>query len=243
MGCNSSPSTGDVEKFLEPKFASCENVKVTNIKKTNGYEEDGYYRVEYTYGIELKDPSALKDFLQTYEQEKENMLAWQTAMDNYDQREHSLVDEIDRMKREHLGQGPKREQFSTNGDSLYLSRDQEQEYFAALDQWKAQNPPPNLIKEKTAELSQIYEERPKKREMKPHLKFFRNADTAMESHYLKGCPGGTYMKFMRGIFDGPRQAAQSNQDARYWFKEYEIKMQGSATMRKTENGWRALSEG
>lgn len=242
-GCNSSPSTGDIEKFLEPKFASCQNVAVVDIKKTNGYEEDGYYRVEYTYGIELNDPSVLTDFLQTYEQEKENMLAWQATMDNYDQRERSLFDEIDQLKREHSGRAPRREQFSTNGDSLSLSGDQEQEYFAALDQWKAQNPPPDVIKEKTAELNEIYEDRPKKRDAKPRLKLFRNADTAMESHYLKGCPGSTYIKFMQGIFDAPRQAAQSNQDARSWFKEYEIKMQGSVTMRKTENGWRALSEG
>lgn len=65
----------------------------------------------------------------------------------------------------------------------------------------------------------------------------------MESLYLKGCPSGTYMKFMRGIFNAPRQAAQSHQDPTYWFKEYKIHMQGFVTMRKTENGWRALNGG
>lgn len=243
VGCNSSPSTGDVEKFLEPKFASCENIKIIDIKKTNGYEEDGYYRAEYSYGIKLKNPSVLKDFLKTYEQEKESMESWQAAMDDYDKREHSLFEEIERMRRERIEQGPKREQFSTTGNSLYLSREQEQEHFAAFELWKAQNPPPSLMQEKTAELNQVYEDRTKKREAKPKLKFFRNADTAIESHYLKGCPSGTYLKFMRGIFDAPREASQSSQDVRHWFNEYELKMQGSVGMRKTENGWRALSNG
>lgn len=60
-GCNSSPSNGDLENFLEPKFAACQNIKVIDIAKTNGYEEDGYYRVDFTYGIALKDVRQLQE--------------------------------------------------------------------------------------------------------------------------------------------------------------------------------------
>ncbi len=35
-GCSSAPSDSDLEKFLKPQFAACDNVKVTHIKKTNG---------------------------------------------------------------------------------------------------------------------------------------------------------------------------------------------------------------
>ena len=73
-GCNSAPGNSDVENFLEPQFASCENVKVTNIKKTNGYEEDGHYRVEFTYDIELKDPDTLTRMRQTYQEERDRVL-------------------------------------------------------------------------------------------------------------------------------------------------------------------------
>lgn len=240
-GCNSAPSTGDVEKFLEPKFASCENIEIVDIKKTNGYEEDGYYRVEFTYDIELKNPSVLKDHLKTYEQEEESMLAWQAAIDEYDKQEKFLMSEIGRLYSEYEDQGPQRHDFSSDG-SPYPDQNRIQEYLMAVQQWKQQNPPPAIWQQKKDELAQLYIDRPKLREQKPQIKFYRNADTAMESHYLKGCPSGTYMKFMRGIFDAPRLAVQNNQDPRYWFQEYETNMQGSVTMRKTENGWRALSE-
>lgn len=60
-GCNSVPGNSDLENSLEPKFASCQNIKLVDIQKTNGYEEDGYYRVEFTYGVALKDASQLKE--------------------------------------------------------------------------------------------------------------------------------------------------------------------------------------
>ena len=84
-GCSSSPGTSDVKKFLEPKFASCENIEIVDIKKTNGYEDDGYYRVEFAYAIKQKNPDALKDLVRTYEQEKqklENITACHTGKCN-----------------------------------------------------------------------------------------------------------------------------------------------------------------
>lgn len=60
VGCNSAPSEGDIEDFLESRFAPCKNIKVVDITKTNGYEQDGYYRVEFAYSLELKDAKALR---------------------------------------------------------------------------------------------------------------------------------------------------------------------------------------
>lgn len=237
-GCNSSPSTGDVEKFLEPNFASCQNIEVVDIKKTNGYEDDGYYRVEFTYGIELKDPSVLKGFLQTYEQEKESMSVWQAAIDARKKQITFIQNEIGRISREYEAQQPQGHQFSNDG-TPYASPDRRKEYFAAVEEWRQQNPRPSAWQERHDELEQLYADGPPE---KPTQKVFMNHDSVVQNHYLKGCPGGTYMKFMRGIFDAPRQAVQSNQDIRYWFQEYKVKMQGSVTMRKTESGWRALSE-
>ena len=105
-GCSSSPGTGDVEKFLEPKFASCENIEIVDIKKTNGYEEDGYYRVEFTYGIELKDPSKLKQLLHTHEQEKESVRTWLEATEARKKHISFLQREIDRIYDEYEALGP-----------------------------------------------------------------------------------------------------------------------------------------
>lgn len=239
-GCNSAPGTGDVEKFLEPKFASCQNIEITDIKKTNGYEDEGNYRVEFTYDIKLKDPSVLKDFLETYEHEKASMLAWQAATEARKKQLNSLENEIRKIYQDYEAQGPQRHQFSSDG-SPYPSPEGLKAYFAAAEQWKRQNPPPSAWQEKQDELAQLYADGPQVQ--KPELQYFMKADTAVQNHYLKGCPSGTYMKFMRGIFDAPRLAVQNNQDPRYWFQEYETNMQGSVTMRKTEKGWRALSEG
>lgn len=241
-GCSSAPDTADVEKFLEPNFASCQNIEIVDIKKTNGYEEDGYYKVEFTYNIELKDPSMLKALLKTYEQEKESKLTWLAAMAAYNKQEGPLHEEIGRLYKEYEAQGPRPNQFSNDGsDYPYGSR--LQEYEMAVKQWKQLNPPPAIWQQKKDELEQLYADRSTLRQQQPHGKIYPHADTAVESLYLKGCPSGTYMKFMRGIFNAPRQAAQSHQDPTYWFKEYEIQMQGIVTMRKTDNGWRALNAG
>ena len=104
-GCSSSPGTSDVKKFLEPKFASCENIEIVDIKKTNGYEEDGYYRVEFTYGIELKDPSMLKQLLHTHEQEKESVRTWLEATEARKKHISFLQREIDRIYDEYEALG------------------------------------------------------------------------------------------------------------------------------------------
>jgi hypothetical protein len=39
VGCSSAPSEGDIEDFLESRFAPCKNIKVVDITKTNGYEQ------------------------------------------------------------------------------------------------------------------------------------------------------------------------------------------------------------
>jgi len=34
VGCNSTPSEGDIEDFLESRFAPCQNIKVVDITKS-----------------------------------------------------------------------------------------------------------------------------------------------------------------------------------------------------------------
>ena len=239
-GCSSSPGTSDVKKFLEPKFASCENIEIVDIKKTNGYEEDGYYRVEFTYGIELKDPSMLKQLLHTHEQEKESVRTWLEATEARKKHISFLQREIDRIYDEYEALGPQRHQFSNDG-SPYPSPDRLKEYFAAFKEWKQQNPPPSSWQERKDELAKLYADGPTVHQ--PNLKVYKNEFSAVGNYYNAGCPRESFSKFILEILKIPGQTVQETQDVTNWFQEYEIKMQGTVTMRKTDNGWRALSEG
>ena len=40
-----------------------------------------------------------------------------------------------------------------------------------------------------------------------------------------------------------RNEAAKAQDILYWLQEQQLQMKGKITMRKTDNGWRALGEG
>ncbi len=141
-GCNSSPSTSDVEKFLEPKFASCQNIEVVDIKKTNGYEEDGYYRVKYTYGIALKDVRQLNAMKQTWETEKAaSELHKEKSKQHYNEVE-ALKEEILALEREFDRNvpSPRQNAFSTTGHSFYLTPDQQAAYEAAIESRNQQRP-------------------------------------------------------------------------------------------------------
>lgn len=236
-GCNSSPSEGDVEDFLQPKFAPCLNIKVTDIDKTNGYEEDGHYRVEYTYVIKLKDPSKLKDFLTAYEEEKQSIDAFQQAVRDKEQYVKNLRKEIERLHQEHYNRMPPQLANYFAGRLPRLPWPEERQYAAAVDEWKAQNPLPSQIQELQDEIKQIDEEFAKR--PVPKVKFYRNSDSFMLGHYLKGCPLDTRANFVPTIFPQAIEA-RNTQDERAWFKAHDFQMKGAVTMRKTEKGWRAL---
>jgi hypothetical protein len=79
---------------------------VTHIKKTNGYEEDGHYRVEFTYDIELKDPDTLKRMRQTYQEERDRVKAWEDAGKADQQQIATLKTEILALRKEHNSSAP-----------------------------------------------------------------------------------------------------------------------------------------
>lgn len=42
------------------------------------------------------------------------------------------------------------------------------------------------------------------------------------------------------MLQGQARAVDQNKDPSQWFEVHETQMKGTVTMRKTENGWRAL---
>lgn len=241
-GCNSSPSTGDVEKFLEPKFASCENIKIIDIKKTNGYEEDGYYKVEYSYGIALKDASQLKKMKAIWQQEQERSAQAQVAYAERDKTVAALRTQIEAMEEE---SAPRYEQFDdgqlhhSQGISAVRVLTPREQHSAALNAWRLN--PPEALRQKQEELK-AYEQAFRAQWGNHSYQFLSKVDTAVSKFYRLGCPGASY-KFTEDMLQGQARAAYQTDDLSHWFEQHEIQMKGSVTMRKTENGWRALSNG
>lgn len=241
-GCNSSPSNGDLENFLEPKFAACQNIKVIDIAKTNGYEEDGYYRVEFTYGIALKDAGQLQEIKTLWQQEQERSAQAKTAYAEREQRVALLRKEIETLEQ---ASAPRFEQFDdgqmhhSQGISATRVLTPREQYLAALDAWR--NHPPEALRLKQQELK-AYEQAFKDQWGNYSYQFLGQVGPAVSRFYRQGCPSTTY-KFTQGMLEGHAQAAEQSNDPSHWFEARELHMKGSVTMRKTENGWRALSDG
>lgn len=240
-GCNSSPSTGDVENYLEPKFASCENIKVIDIKKTNGYEEDGHYRVEYTYGIKLKDAGQLKEMKTIWQQEQERSSQAKVAYAEQDQKVAALRKQIEALEEE---SAPRYEQFDdgqlhhSQGISATRALTPAEQYSAALDAWRLN--PPEPLRQKQEELK-VYEQAFRDLWGNYSYQFLGQVGSAVSKFYRQACPGASY-KFTEGMLQGQARAADQNNDPNHWFEESEIQMKGTVTMHKTENGWRSLSD-
>lgn len=73
-GCGSSkPEASDVQAFLEPFFQACKNIKVVDVKKTNGYQsqnDSNFYTVEFEYSIGFKKQSDWDALVKTYREEE-----------------------------------------------------------------------------------------------------------------------------------------------------------------------------
>lgn len=239
VGCSSAPSEGDIEDFLESRFAPCKNIKVVDITKTNGYEQDGYYRVEFAYAIKQKNPDALKDLVRTYEQEKQKLEDWEQTILAHSQRAHDLDKEVRLLEEDHYKTLPKPQHFFGAASPTWA---QEQQFSAFVKEWQAQNPPPALIQEKKDLLKQTYDEIDKIRLARPYGKVYQNADSAVMGYYLRGCPLDTRANFIPDIFPQALEA-RNTQNEQAWFNERALQMKAAVSMHKTENGWRALSGG
>lgn len=235
-GCSSSPGTGDVEKFLEPKFASCENIEIVDIKKTNGYEEDGYYRVEYTFRVKLKKPSQLKAMLEQWQQEKVEVVQFLEEQAQFYEAKRALDQEIEALEREFATQYP----FQKSSRFSDMNDEERDAYKRAQHAWTMQLDA--FTKPKRDELDALEKAWQARRSAKTSdSPLLGNERDASLIFYYKGCPRDAF-RMSEVMFTSAARASNQTNDPSHWFQEINGSLEGTVTMRKTDKGWRALSE-
>jgi hypothetical protein len=232
-GCNSTPSSGDVEDFLETKFSSCKNIKIVDVKKTNGYEKDGYYQVEFSYRIKYDEA---KDLLRAYLEAKENSAQFVKDEKIFDQQKAELLKEIDRLEAEFKKSTP-----SPYGEmrSIIAGSAEDKALTAASDEWQRKRS--EYTQQKTNELKELEEARQQKRNQSRSNGVLGNEGNKIYDFNLLGCARDAY-KFAPVDFPEKDEEAERTGYKSYMFKAHESKMRGTLAMRKTENGWQSLSQ-
>lgn len=230
-GCSNAPGNSDIEKFLKTKFSSCSNIDIIEIEKIDGYEEDGYYNVEFKYGIEVKNKNNLRDLKRTLieeiEYEKKSSIAY-TERGRVFQKIKSEISAISG------NNFPRREKFDEKHPNL-SQQERNHLFEQALADW-----PPSEIKQKEQEL-ELYEENFHEQWGKHKNQIFGSAWDVAKKFYFEGCSYAA-TNFMRGLINVPAEAVKFDNDQTRWFDEYKIKMTAKVQMRKNESGWRALSD-
>jgi hypothetical protein len=215
---------------------------VTHIKKTNGYEEDGHYRVEFTYDIELKDPDTLKRMRQTYQEERDRVKAWEDAGKADQQQIATLKTEILALRKEHNSSPPSRRlqlQQSTGNGFPGRRRISESADPVGKRASAAKQPAPEDAGARCDGAGSTA----KARARPAHEHHLQQGDRQRLVHVRCRMPEWRLHQFLYPALLQIRNDAAKAQDVLYWLQDQQLQMKGKITMRKTENGWRALSEG
>lgn len=234
-GCSAAPSEGDIEDFMRAKFASCQNIVLKDVKKTNGYAEDDYYAVEFTYSLKVKEPKKLREKKELLIQETEH----QARASVTNQELARLVSDLEHeMQKLDWAGYPKTNEF----DRLYphLPIEERTSLLHAAQAEYVRNPPAE-IQQKRQALRAQKDALEAQHESSSGYQIYGNVWSVAENFYLAGCSGSA-RRFMQPLVNAPRAAANAHNDPTRWFDEYDIQMTAQVPMRKTENGWRALSD-
>lgn len=216
-GCGSSaPDEGDLRAYLEPKFQGCKNIEVVNVKKINGFtdsETSKYYNVEYRYEVRIKSTKEYEQFGKLYAEEKK-------VMDEFRQKGKELDQKEDELRRN----------APASAHAAYPSEEErpaQEQYLKELEALKAERD--HLTRQRWDYGSKT--------------KVLRAPDVTVSNFYLDGCPNkmnpalpvSPALPPGRGVL---RIDLESDDPA--WLSLENIGMTGKVTMRKTDNGWRAL---
>ena len=247
---SSTPSTWDIEDYIESKFSSCENMRITNIKKTNGYQDGKYYKVDFEYTVNLKNSSHLEKLKNIYDEEsaaigesKRRMNSSKELVKQTENEHHQYTAAVTNSKTK-----PRSPEWGGNAE-------QENKYRVDLEQWKTADPEYIAMKEHEkflndakAELKILYANYDD--DMR-NAKVYGKLDAVVSDYYTKGCGSATEMKKYIPITTSSLMSGGlgrmivvmdfgfAKDDIR-WFEPQEMNMAGSVYMRKTDNGWRSL---
>jgi hypothetical protein len=247
---SSTPSTGDIEDYIEYKFSSCENMLIKNIKKTNGYQDEKYYKVDFEYTVKLKNSSHLEKLKNIYDEEsaaigesKRRMNSSKELVKQTENEHHQYTAAVTNSKTK-----PRSPEWGVNAE-------QENNYRIELEQWRATAPEYRAMKEHEeflndakAELKILYANYDD--DMR-NAKVYGKIDAVISDYYTKGCGSATEMKKYIPIktnslmYGGLGRMIVvmdfgfAKDDVR-WFEPQEMNMAGSVYMRKTDNGWQSI---
>lgn len=243
-GCSDTPSSGAIEKALESAVASCKNVEVFDVKKTNGFQDDGFYRVEYSYGVRLKDAGQLKKMKELWNEEKRRDAEYGPAYAEYQQKVGQVQAEIDAIEKTFWEQRPLEKDFPPSYSSNFNIR--HPAYEAALEEHRQKKYAAKQPKEK--ELEALEAAWTQSRAEVPSPRIFGKLSNAIGSLYREGCSSEAW-KYVGDAMvahgnlvrrANPPDVKEKEMDASLYFEVQEIGMNGVMPMRKTENGWRKI---
>ena len=230
-GCGDSvPDEGDLKKFLGESFGTCSNIKVANVKKINGYPEEQYYKVEYSYEIKA-DAAGMKKLIEQYEREVVTAQNWDKERAAHEEHNSIMHEELNVLRNAYINGAPKRD------ISVRLSNAEEAELWKRREAWDAQHLP--AIEQKKKAIDDAVKAQWQGQQGREPLRLVSNTASSVEAWYREGC-GPNIQRFTNGIIQDQRVAAEQSNDQTKLFELSEIGMQGVITMRKTENGWQAL---
>ena len=221
VACSSKPDSSDIENAVGAYFAECKNVKIADVKKTNGHGESDNYKVEFDYTIEVDEEEleafklatmAIVDETARRSAEVEKMLKHQSA----------LNEELSRRRREFENSHP-----SPSAAAFADYND----YSEARKAWVEQLDQGN--EDLQAQVRAVGDEliaaaRPSHGVKRLDM---RAATQELMDFLHKGC-NYKVLSWTRGMQD-PSVKQQSER-----FDIVKYPMHGSMTMMKTEQGWR-----
>lgn len=229
-GCSNAPSSGAIEEALEAIVGPCQNVEVADIEKTNGYQEDGYYRVEYKFALEVKEKSKLKELNETWRAEYRQ---FQESQKLYREVE-AKIEEIGRegaALRESVGPRPQESDFAHLPDSQRFNAHTE-----AVIAWRRLGD--EAARGHRAGEVEALRQRWKQQQRPDFVIVGRESEVTMNFFYA-GCPQQA-VNYVRAAV--PELSRDSNgmldPGRRLSFERAELT--GGMNMRKTENGWRQM---
>jgi hypothetical protein len=234
-GCSQTPSDGEIGRYIEPLFASCENIKLADVSKTNGHGEANGYLVEFSYEIEV-DSDKLDQMRGVYIKEKEQSDTYARDSKSYQVKKQELEEAIGKRHVQFQRDNPMpvsdRLSQSSQFSPEYLEA-QHAAHQAVYDAWKLKRDEDSA--QLTAELAALDEAWKARYADTSERRFSNPASIAndINTFYQVGCAHEAG-RFMFGML-GPKV-----QDQVEFFDRKHMKMNGKLTMRKTEQGWRVI---
>ncbi|WP_153955242.1 hypothetical protein [Cupriavidus necator] len=234
-GCKSTPSNSDIENSIKSYFAGCKNVEIDDVKKTNGFDDDGNYRVEFTYTINV-NKDGLKKLKTLYLEDKDKEEQYIKESKIIEGQIREAEDRKQRVFEEQVKAAPR---YPNSGDPSIR-----REYEQAYGEW-LRSPEKEGFSQRQAEIEKEIDKmkeslRELGNQLRPSANWKSNSFGIIYSYYSQGCPNRSSKFMSMDVLKRSEQEFRTSNDFSALFNGYETPMSASMAMRKTEQGWRII---